>query len=167
MNIHSPIIIPDDEINNLPFEVPRWQIKRKLPDLKDTMDLSIRSQLIDEPGEIYTSKPNVLGFALFADRSGQIILINWNIPEMKWILMMATKLLNKDATSKEKPIVILAKHHNVIHLATYTIINDTLPENSYIIGYKPRPQDAANIYSLNLPIESGNADWLFWVLRNR
>lgn len=142
-NIHSLIIIPDDEINNLPFEA---LVDNKGNYLIERYDVIYQyaANLLMNRGDLHVSKPNVLGFAPFADRSGQSFdKLEYSRDEMNF--NDGTKLLNEDATKTH--LLYHLKHHNVIHLATHTIINDTLPENSYIIGYKPQAtQDTANIY---------------------
>ncbi|RYZ95383.1 MAG: CHAT domain-containing protein [Sphingobacteriaceae bacterium] len=140
------IIIPDDELNYLPFEL--------LTDNKGANLLSHYSitynysctLLHQKTGNIQYSETKKLGMAPF----------NGKIPEGNWVQLSSSKqeiesvngtmLLNRQATKQH--FLQQAHNYGIIHLATHAYANDHDPNRSFIAFY---PEGKVMDHELFLP----------------
>jgi CHAT domain-containing protein/tetratricopeptide (TPR) repeat protein len=147
------IIIPDDELNNLPFETLTNEQGDYL-----LQNFSIQYQystaLLRDDIKRKSSNEKSLAMAPFSDNNyGAFAKLTYSKKEIENI--QGDVLL--DSTATKKRFLATAQNYNTLHLATHTIINNTNPNQSLITFY-PTPNLPTNetnlyvqeIYNLNL-----------------
>ena len=147
------MIIPDGELNFLPFELLTGpDEKNLLSNFSISYNYSC-SILLNSQGSFSTENMNRLGIAPF-DREvkdGANPVTGFAIlpaSQKEVISVGGTSLLDKNAT--KQAFLKRAHNFNIIHLATHAYANDLHPEQSYIAFYPAEPDSAIN-YKLYLP----------------
>lgn len=146
---HRLIIIPDDELNYLPFEALQDSFSSFLIE-KFSVQYQYSASLLS-PGEKINSKSGVLAFAPFADIS------NANFGRLKNSAgeisgLKGRQFINQEATKENFNANI--NRFPIIHLATHAQADDREPLRSFIsFGGSDTVSDrlyAGEIYNLNL-----------------
>jgi CHAT domain-containing protein/tetratricopeptide (TPR) repeat protein len=143
-NLEKLLIIPDDELNNLPFETLSDENGKYLLE-KFTIQYQYSTALLR--GNLKTTTPNKgsLAMAPFADKgSGMFAKLEYSKNEIE--NLEGSILIDNAATKKR--FLAAADKFGILHLATHTIVNDTIPERSLIAFYPVTglPQDENNLY---------------------
>ena len=151
------IIIPDDELNYLPFEALQDQDKKYLVE-KFSIQYQFSTALIASK-EANKRSTNILAFAPFTEN-------NFNdtnnftldkLPGSKEEIKNLSGKIFTDSLATKNNFIKQANHFGIIHLATHAIVNNELPLRSFIAFYpgdKSNPDDyrlyAQEIYTMNL-----------------
>ena len=147
------IIIPDDELNYLPFEALQDENKKYLIE-----EFSIQYQYATALlGENKKTKwlPGILSFAPFAingfkDSSGNSLS---SLPASKEEIAKLEGMSFRDSAATKTNFLQSVNHFSIVHLATHASVNNEEPSRSFIAFY-PGTSDyklyAQEIYNLNL-----------------
>lgn len=147
------IIIPDDELNNLPFEALTNEQGDYLLQ-KFSIQYQYSTALLKDDVVRKNTNETALAMAPFSNAGfGEFAKLNYSKKEIENI--KGDILLDSAAT--KKTFLATAQNYTTLHLATHTIINNTNPNQSLITFY-PTPSLAQNennlyvqeIYNLNL-----------------
>ncbi len=130
-NSKNLIIIPDDELNNIPFEAlqddnDHFLIEKYAVSYQYSTAFLVKENNKDIP----TS--NILALAPFTNKGNETftkLLYSKNEIEN----LQGTILLDSFATKKN--FLVFAEKSNILHMATHTIVNDSIPEKSLIAFY--------------------------------
>ena len=147
------IIIPDDELNYLPFEALQDENKKYLVERFSTQYQYATTLL----GENKRTKwlPGILSFAPFAtkaynDSSGNSLPA---LPASKEEISGLEGMAFTDAVATKKKFLESVNHFSIVHLATHASVNNIDPARSFIAFY-PDSSDyklyAREIYNLRL-----------------
>lgn len=138
------VIIPDDELNSLPFEA--------LQDAKDhyliqnfSVQYQYSSSLLRANHMNRGVTHSILAIAPFSNRSTDVFnRLEYSKNEIEGI--DGSVLLDSAAT--KNIFLEHADHYSILHLATHTIINDSSPEKSLIAFYPVtgKPKDEGMLY---------------------
>jgi CHAT domain-containing protein len=144
-NIKRLIIIPDDELNYLPFEALQDENGRYLVERFSVL-YQYSTALLKEP-VVNTKSDNILAFAPFASKgykdSTGIELMS--LPASKEeVINLKGKIFTDNEASKNN-FLQAANHYGTIHLATHASVNNEMPERSFIAFY---PAGGNNDYKL-------------------
>jgi CHAT domain-containing protein/Tfp pilus assembly protein PilF len=143
-NLEKLLIIPDDELNNLPFEVLQDENGKFLLE-KFTIQYQYSTALLRDNLKIKTPNKGSLAMAPFADKGyGVFSKLEYSKNEIE--NLEGSILIDNAATKKS--FLAAADKFGILHLATHTIVNDTIPERSLIAFYPVAgsPQDENNLY---------------------
>lgn len=152
--IKSLVIIPDQDLINIPFEAFEAEDNRYL-----VQDYAVTYQyalpLLQVNNALFNIN-NGVAFAPFAYNAGKtnMNVLPSSINEISGF-SKSTQIIDRNAT-KDKFIAVADKA-SVIHLATHAAVNFKEPENSYIAFYGQNSQDlsykmfAHELYNLQLP----------------
>ncbi len=149
------LIIPDDELNNLPFEALGDENGHFLLDKFSVQYQYSTALLTNDFGKIHKNN-TLLAMAPFASRGNEefakLVFTKNEIENLKG------KILFDSAATKNNFLANAGKS-TIIHLATHTIVNDTVPEKSLIAFYPftNLPTSENNLYVqeiYNLKLES-------------
>ncbi len=125
------IIIPDDELNNLPFEVFMDSNGNFVLE-KYKVQYQYSSALLINNFKIKTSNKSTLAMAPFVNIStnefSKLSNTENEIKNLKGNVLI-------DSAASKKNFLALAEKSNIIHLATHTIVNDIIPDKSLIAFY--------------------------------
>ncbi len=129
-HIDNLLIIPDDELNSLPFEALNDENGNYLFE-KFSVQYQYSTALLRNNINDKTFK-TVLAMAPFASRGNeeftQLIFTKKEIENLKGDILL-------DSAATKNNFIAKATKSGIIHLATHTIVNDTLPEKSLIAFY--------------------------------
>jgi CHAT domain-containing protein/Tfp pilus assembly protein PilF len=151
--IKKLIIIPDDELNYLPFEALQDENRRYLVE-KFTVQYQYSTALLGKGGGNLQSS-NTLAFAPFAtynysDTTGN--LLNRLPASADEVNTLQGKIFI-DSIATKNNFLQSANHYSIIHLATHATVNNNDPFQSFIT-FNPVNSDyklyAQEIYNLNL-----------------
>jgi CHAT domain-containing protein len=152
-DVKNLIIIPDDELNNLPFEILTNEKGDYL--LQNfAIEYQYSTALLHNNIKLNKAPKASLAMAPFSDTTfGTFAKLSYSKTEIENI--QGDILLDSAAT--KKTFLATAQNYNTLHLATHTIINNSNPNQSLISFYpSPNlPQSETNlyvqeIYNLNL-----------------
>ena len=149
----SLMIIPDDELNYLPFEIlVNEQGKSLLSQFAITYNYSC-TVLKNSSLEKQSANMKNLGMAPFDEKikdpaTSINSFVQLPASRAEILTLHGTNLFNKDATKKK--FINDAHHYNIIHLATHAYANDKDPNQSFIAFY-PAQADSAIGFKLYLP----------------
>ncbi|MGZ3766314.1 MAG: CHAT domain-containing protein [Mucilaginibacter sp.] len=152
-NKNGLMIIPDNELNFLPFELLVDDEGENLLN-KFTITYNYSCNILQNSRENFsTAGMTKLGMAPFDEKimTGNGSANNWiQLPASRQELQLlnGTSLLNRKATKEE--FLKVAHNFNIIHLATHAYANDLHPEQSYILFYPTDPDSLIN-YKLYMP----------------
>lgn len=147
------IIIPDDELNYLPFEALQDESKRYLVE-KFSIQYQFSTALATQATR-QLNPSSILAFAPFAsdgfdDTAGNRFSV---LPASKEETSQLKGKLFVDAQAIKSNFLQQANHYSIIHLATHASVNNDDPMRSFIAFY-PGSSDyklyAQEIYDLNL-----------------
>ncbi len=143
-NLETLLIIPDDELNNLPFEaLSNKEGKFFLEDF--SVQYLYSTALLRDDAAIKSISKESLAMAPFSNISnGLFTKLAYSKNEVE--NLQGSVLLDSAATKKR--FLAAADKYGILHLATHTIVNDTLPEQSLIAFYPVagEPQSETNLY---------------------
>jgi CHAT domain-containing protein len=153
VKIKRLIIIPDDELNYLPFEALQSSDKSYLIE-KFTVQYQYSTALLGKNAGQF-QPADIVAFAPFASHA-------YNDPDGKTIsrLPASVEEINTlqgkifiDSQATKNNFLQSANQHNIIHLATHANVNNTDPSQSFIT-FNPASSDyklyAQEIYNLKL-----------------
>jgi CHAT domain-containing protein len=143
-NAENLLIIPDDELNNLPFEALQDAEGKYLLE-KFTVQYQYSTALLRDDVKKRGSNKGSLAMAPFSNTgNGLFTKLEYSKSEVE--NLEGNILLDNAATKKR--FLAAADKYGVLHLATHTIVNDTLPEQSLIAFYPAAgvPQNENNLY---------------------
>lgn len=156
-NIERLIIIPDDELNYLPFEALVDEKGRYLIE-KFSIQYQYSTALLGK--DVNTSKANgTLAFAPFAshgysDSFGTRLSV---LPASQEETKDLQGKIFTDSSALKNNFLASANHYGIIHLATHASVDNEMPLRSYIVFYPvsgSNPDDyklyAQEIYNLKL-----------------
>lgn len=149
------IIIPDDELNYLPFEALQDETRRYL-----IQNFSVQYQystaLFEKKGHD-NIKTTTLAFAPFASKSftDTAGFSFSSLPASKEEVNKLPGEIFTDSIATKQNFLTIANHYGVIHLATHASVNNEMPLRSFIAFYPGKNQNdyrlyAAEIYNMNL-----------------
>ncbi|MES1221615.1 MAG: CHAT domain-containing protein, partial [Bacteroidota bacterium] len=153
--INRLVIIPDDELNYLPFEALQDENGNYLVN-SFAIQYQYSTALIGEVNERKNDNNEILGIAPFAtsgfsDTTRKIKFDPLFNSGTEINNLNGKTHLDKQAT--KSAFLQNANHYTIIHLATHASVNDDFPERSFIAFY-PDSKDnllfAQEIYDLNL-----------------
>ncbi len=152
-NKNDLMIIPDNELNFLPFELLTDDDGKSLLD-RFALTYNYSCSILQNSRENFsTAGMTKLGMAPFDEKIivGDSSKKNWiQLPASRQEIqsLNGTLLFNTNAT--KQGFLKLAHNFNIIHLATHAYANDLHPEQSYILFYPADPDSAIN-YKLYMP----------------
>jgi CHAT domain-containing protein/tetratricopeptide (TPR) repeat protein len=130
-NIENLLIIPDDELNNLPFEALSDENGNFILD-KFNVQYQYSTALLRNDIKNNTSNKTMLAMAPFAskgnDEFSKLLYSKNEIENLQGNILM-------DSAATKKNFLAFAEKSGILHLATHTIVNDTIPEKSLIAFY--------------------------------
>lgn len=153
IKIKRLIIVPDDELNYLPFEALQGQDKRYLVE-KFIVQYQYSTALLGKNAVDFRPS-DIIAFAPFAstsyeDANGNIIS---RLPASVEEVNTLQGKIFIDSQATKNNFLQSANQHSVIHLATHANVNNTDPSQSFIT-FNPVSRDnklyAQEIYNLNL-----------------
>ncbi len=151
--IKKLIIIPDDELNYLPFEALQDENRRYMVE-KFSVQYQYTTALLGKDGGNLQSS-NTLAFAPFAsynysDTTGNLLS---RLPASADEVNTLQGKIFIDSVATKNNFLQSANHYSIIHLATHATVNNNNPFQSYI-AFNPVNSDyklyAQEIYNLNL-----------------
>ena len=157
LQIGRLIIIPDDELNYLPFEALR-DVKGKYLVERFSIQYQYSTALLGKGGQ-QEKAAGILAFAPFVsggftDSSGNILS---PLPASKEEVSKIKGKIYTDSAALKPYFLNSANHYGIIHLATHASVDNGSPLRSFITFYpveKKRPDDyrlyAQEIYNMNL-----------------
>ncbi|MBL4678260.1 MAG: CHAT domain-containing protein [Mucilaginibacter sp.] len=146
------VIIPDNSLNYLPFELlMSSNNERLLNKFAITYNYSCKILLKDKKIEPLSTK-KILGLAPF---TGTGITTgnnqNWSaLPESKTEIGYTGGLSFTGEQATKQAFLTKATQFDIVHLATHAVANDSLPERSYIAFY-PNKTAADLAYKIYMP----------------
>jgi CHAT domain-containing protein len=143
-NLDKLLIIPDDELNSLPFEALQNENGNYLLE-KFTVQYQYSTALLRDNLTTKTPDKGSLAMAPFSDKgSGMFAKLEYSKNEIE--NLEGSILIDNAATKKR--FLAAADKFGILHLATHTIVNDTIPERSLIAFYPVAGslQDENNLY---------------------
>jgi CHAT domain-containing protein/tetratricopeptide (TPR) repeat protein len=130
-NAENLLIIPDDELNNLPFEALNDEKGNFVLD-KFNVQYQYSTVLLRDDVKSNATNKITLAMAPFASKGSyefsKLLYSKNEIENLKGNILM-------DSTATKKNFLALAEKAGILHLATHTIINDSIPEKSLIAFY--------------------------------
>jgi CHAT domain-containing protein/Tfp pilus assembly protein PilF len=130
-NVENLLIIPDDELNNLPFEALTDEKENFVLD-KFKVQYQYSTALLRDDIKTNTTNKTTLAMAPFASTSSEtftkLAFTKKEIENLQGNILM-------DTAASKKNFLALAEKSAILHLATHTIVNDTIPEKSLIAFY--------------------------------
>jgi CHAT domain-containing protein len=143
-NAESLLIIPDDELNNLPFEALQDAAGKYLLE-KFTVQYQYSTALLRDDIKKRGSNKGSLAMAPFSN-TGNSLFSKLEYSKTEVENVEGNILLDNAATKKR--FLAAADKYGILHLATHTIVNDTMPEQSLIAFYPAPgiPQNENNLY---------------------
>ncbi len=151
--INRLVIIPDDELNYLPFEAIRDEKGRYLVE-KYSIQYQY-STALEEKDDKLNKAAGIVAFAPFASRgyqdsSGTRLSV---LPASGEETSTLIGKIFTDSTAIKNNFLLSANHYGIIHLATHASVNNEMPSQSFIAFY-PGTSDyklyAQEIYNLHL-----------------
>jgi CHAT domain-containing protein len=152
-NKRDLMIIPDNQLNFLPFELLMNKDEENLLN-RFTITYNYSCNILQNSHENFsTIGMTKLGMAPFDEKivAGNSLVNNWiQLPasRLEVQLLNGTSLFNRKATKQH--FLKLAYSFNIIHLATHAYANDLHPDQSYILFY-PTDSDSSMNYKLYMP----------------
>ncbi len=143
-NVETLLIIPDDELNNLPFEALQDAEGKYLLEIF-TVQYQYSTALLRDDIKKRGVNKGTLAMAPFSNTgNGLFAQLKYSKNEVENV--EGNILLDNVATKKR--FLAGADKYGILHLATHTIVNDTLPEQSLIAFYPATdvPQNENNLY---------------------
>jgi CHAT domain-containing protein len=130
-NIKNLLIIPDDELNNLPFEALGDEKGNFVLD-KFKVQYQYSTALLRDDIKNNSKNKITLAMAPFASQGretfAQLAYTKNEIENLQGNILM-------DSAATKKNFLALVEKAGTLHLATHTIVNDTVPEKSLIAFY--------------------------------
>jgi CHAT domain-containing protein/tetratricopeptide (TPR) repeat protein len=130
-NLDKLLIIPDDELNSLPFEALQYENGKYLLE-KFTFQYQYSTALLR--GNVKPKPANKASLAMApfsAAGNGMFAKLEYSKNEVE--NLPGNILIDTAATKKN--FLSAADKYGILHLATHTIVNDTIPERSLIAFY--------------------------------
>jgi CHAT domain-containing protein/Tfp pilus assembly protein PilF len=128
-HIENLLIIPDDELNNLPFEALSDENGNFVLD-KFKVQYQYSTALLRD--DIKSNNKTTLAMAPFASNgTAEFSKLAFSKSEIE--MLQGNILMDSAATKKN--FIAFAEKAGILHLATHTIVNDTIPEKSLIAFY--------------------------------
>ncbi len=125
------LIIPDDELNNIPFEVLTDEKNNYLLN-EWIVQYQYSTALLKNKLSIANIKKSTLALAPFTNNNNaSFAKLTYSKNELENI---KGNILMDTAATKENFLSAINKN-SILHLATHTIVNDTIPEKSFIAFY--------------------------------
>lgn len=151
-NIKRLVIIPDDELNYLPFEALQDKSGKYLIEKFSVQYQYSTSLWGDDKDRKEKKSTQILAFAPFAsagfkDLSGSYFS---PLPASKEETGNLKGNILKDSLADKRNFLSLANHYGIIHLATHASANNEEPLRSYIAFY-PSKNNNADDYKLYAP----------------
>lgn len=152
--INSLIIIPDEDLVNIPFEAfKKNNGEYLLQDYAVTYQYAL--PFLQKDDAVFTLK-SAVAFAPYAssDKHAEFAVLSSSAKEIS-LFPKQSQFLNNEATKNK--FLSLSNGASVIHLATHAAVNFDQPYNSYIAFYKNDQHDsdykmyAHELYNLELP----------------
>ncbi|HZX59798.1 MAG TPA: tetratricopeptide repeat protein, partial [Mucilaginibacter sp.] len=144
--VKNLVIIPDDELNYLPFEILTDSDGKNLLS-RFTITYNYSCTVLQNSGSDESSDGYKLGMAPFdqplkisTNSGGEFVQLPASKDEIK--TLGGTNLFGRDATKQH--FLSSAHDFNIIHLATHAYANDSDPNQSYIAFYPSTPDSAMN-----------------------
>lgn len=126
-NITRLVIIPDDELNYVPFEALQDSVKNYLVE-KISVQYQYSASLLEKRKRKIASR-GILSFAPFANSTGKFYSrLNYSEDEIKG-LDGKTYI---DSSATKENFLTYSNKFAVIHLATHAQVNDSKPSQSFI-----------------------------------
>ncbi len=130
-NAESLLIIPDDELNNLPFEALADENGNFVLN-KFNVQYQYSTVLLRDDIKSKATNKNTLAIAPFTNRGSdefsRLLYSKNEIENLKGNILM-------DSAATKKNFLAFTEKAGVLHLATHTIVNDSIPEKSLIAFY--------------------------------
>lgn len=151
-HIKRLIIIPDDELNYLPFEALENEKKQFLTE-KFAITYQYTAALFEQKN-ISTYSGGILGFAPFTDDGFKMAEGNYSIlpASANEINNLKGKIFLSDQARKDS-FLLNANKFKTIHLATHASMNNADPLRSFILFHPSDPDNklyAREIYNMDL-----------------
>lgn len=154
-HISRLIIIPDDELNYLPFEALQDENRKYLVE-KFSIQYQYSTSLLGKQDHDHIAA-NMLAFAPFTsnsynDSTGFTLS---SLPASKEEVSNIAGKIFTDSSATKNNFLQTANHYGIIHLATHAIVNNEMPLRSFIAFYPDKNADdyrlyAQEIYNMNL-----------------
>jgi CHAT domain-containing protein/tetratricopeptide (TPR) repeat protein len=130
-NSKKLIIIPDDEMNNIPFEALQDEDEHFLVE-KYTVQYQYSTAFLTTDNGKKIPYNKVLALAPFTIKGNEAYAkLSYSKNEIE---NLQGKILEDSAATK-KNFLAFAEKSSILHLATHTFVNDSLPEKSFIAFY--------------------------------
>jgi CHAT domain-containing protein len=130
-HVENLLIIPDDELNNLPFEA-LTEGNGNFVLNKYKVQYQYSTALLRDDIKKNIANKTILAMAPFAskgnDEFSKLLYSKNEIENLHGNILM-------DSTATKKNFLAFAEKSGILHLATHTIVNDTIPEKSLIAFY--------------------------------
>jgi CHAT domain-containing protein len=130
-DVENLLIIPDDELNNLPFEALSDENGNFLLD-KFKVQYQYSTALLRDDINNNAINRTMLAMAPFASKGNdeflKLLYSKNEIENLQGNILM-------DSAATKKKFLAFAEKSSILHLATHTIVNDTIPEKSLIAFY--------------------------------
>lgn len=130
-NLDKLIIIPDDELNSLPFEALQDEDGNYLLE-KFTVQYRYSTALLRNDNKIKLADKTSLAMAPFS-AAGNVMFAKLEYSKNEVENLRGNILIDTAATKKN--FLAAADKYGILHLATHTVVNDTIPERSLIAFY--------------------------------
>jgi CHAT domain-containing protein/tetratricopeptide (TPR) repeat protein len=143
-NTNNLLIIPDDELNNLPFET-LCDEKENFVLSKFNVQYQYSTAFLRDNIKSNTTNITTLAMAPFAsmgnDEFPKLLYSRNEIENLQGNILM-------DSSASKKNFLALAEKAGILHLATHTIVDDSITEKSLIAFYpfKGLPSSENNLY---------------------
>ncbi|MFI5185275.1 MAG: CHAT domain-containing protein [Chitinophagales bacterium] len=145
LNCKRLIIIPDDELNYLPFESLKDENNRYLVE-SFSVQYQYSTALLNIKSENkHIPENKILAFAPFIDNEFQNRYQVLRYSKDEVVNLNGQVFLGKDATKQQ--FLASANHYEMIHLATHATVNDSLPLQSFISFYPTRTDSTYRLYA--------------------
>ncbi|MEO5891232.1 MAG: CHAT domain-containing protein [Ferruginibacter sp.] len=137
------LIIPDDELNHLPFEVLQNENGGYLAE-QFSIQYQYSTSLLSYSRSTFASH-TVMAVAPFATM-GSLLFTKLSYSKEEVEQVKGKILIDSSATKAN--FLQLANRYAILHLATHTIVNDTVPSKSLIAFYPVagQPASESNLY---------------------
>jgi CHAT domain-containing protein len=130
-HVENLLIIPDDELNNLPFEALSDENEKFILNTFNVQYQYSTALLRDDIKSNATNK-SILALAPFASKGteefSKLLYSKNEIENLQGTILI-------DSAASKKNFLAFADKAAILHLATHTIVNDTVPEKSLIAFY--------------------------------
>ncbi len=130
-NLDKLLIIPDDELNSLPFEALQDENGNYLLE-KFTVQYRYSTALLQNDNKTKLADKTSLAMAPFS-AAGNAVFAKLEYSKNEVANLRGNILIDTAATKKN--FLSAADKYGILHLATHTIVNDTIPERSLIAFY--------------------------------